>query len=288
MYVISFLVDNNMGPRQMINSDAYELPSTTFLAVVPANILGRMSIWTFVTAPFFENSLIDLIFSVIAVLIVGKWVSQLKWSNREFTQFIVYVNVISMVCSFFCLTFYIRTTLSIGLLRIQLNGFFAAISAFSVIAKMEIPENQIQLGLLPVAAKHLPAAGFVLSLLMSIMFRNPSHLLLSIFGIYFGWLYLRYYLVRETTIGHQTEDFTFASFFPFAVQPFINMVVTPIHSLVSRTPLLSLRGVSVPVPILPVTTTSPPSMKPLSDDAKRRIEAGNKAIDELLNPTTPK
>jgi hypothetical protein len=40
----------------------------------------------------------------------------------------------------------------------------------------------------------------------------------TFFGVIFGWIYLRFFQVRDGAVGDRSEAFSFASFFPEPLQ----------------------------------------------------------------------
>lgn len=250
--------------------------------------LGSLRFWTFFTSTFYENRIISLVFTVLAILVVGKWISNNKWSNREFIYFILYVAFLTPVSTFFVVIILGRITGSLRLFRTEMNGFTPVLSAFTMIARLEIPDTQISFFSFPLAGKHLTYAMILISFIFTVLFNNLTPLLFTLFGSYYGWLYIRFYLKKENVIGISNDEFSFSSFFPESLQKIINPVSNSFYYIFSY--ILNFRHdkTTTTLPLTNVLTSGntigqAPKQQLIAEEVKRRIETGNKEIDALLS-----
>jgi len=142
------------------------------------------------------------------------------------------------------------------------------VAASTVALKQLIPENQIKLfRSYNIKAKHLTAivvtGTFVLCLVGLL---GVYKLIMSLLGAYYGWLYLRFFQVRDKGIGDQNSAFSFQSFFPRQIQPFIGSVSTRVHKTFA--PIVARAHQSVPTS---VDEEDPSAISNVSeDDLERR------------------
>uniref|UniRef100_A0A7S2ZIV2 Uncharacterized protein n=1 Tax=Rhodosorus marinus TaxID=101924 RepID=A0A7S2ZIV2_9RHOD len=101
---------------------------------------------------------------------------------------------------------------------------------------------------------------------------------MSLLGAYYGWLYLRFFQVRDKGIGDQNSAFSFQSFFPRQIQPFIGSVSTRVHKTFA--PIVARAHQSVPTS---VDEEDPSAISNVSeDDLERRRQIAMKALNERL------
>lgn len=184
-----------------------------------------------------------------------------------------------------------RITGKLNLFRTEMNGFSPVLSAFTVLARLEIPDTQISFFSFPLLGKHLPYAMILISFIFTVLFIKLTPLLYSLFGIYYGWIYIRFYLKKEDSIGTLNDDFSFASFFPESTHRIITPISNIFYSIFSF--VLKIRNDGKTTTSLPVSQTQTngnvlgqtPKQQLISEEVKRRIETGNKEIDALLSKT---
>lgn len=64
----------------------------------------------------------------------------------------------------------------------------------------------------------MPAVFIGVTIVVSVLFRNLEHIPFVIYGVYFGWFYLRFLQKTGDSDGDRSEDFAFVTFFPSAMQ----------------------------------------------------------------------
>eukprot|EP01097_Dermamoeba_algensis_P002999 TRINITY_DN2206_c0_g1_i1.p2 TRINITY_DN2206_c0_g1~~TRINITY_DN2206_c0_g1_i1.p2 ORF type:complete len:143 (-),score=31.49 TRINITY_DN2206_c0_g1_i1:153-581(-) len=107
---------------------------------------------------------------------------------------------------------------------------------------------------------------------------QPSY---TFFGFLISWTYLRFFQVSGDIKGDHSDSFSFASFFPELLRPFVSLVSGVIYIIVSN------------IGIIPKTNrkdqhhTRPfvdPNVSSLSDpvDAERRRGLGMKAVESRI------
>ena len=56
------------------------------------------------------------------------------------------------------------------------------------------------------------------ALLIVVQVLDKANMLFALYGVVVGWVYLRFYQIRNGARGDPTESFGFQDFFPVAVQ----------------------------------------------------------------------
>lgn len=107
-------------------------------------------------------------------------------------------------------------------------GFQGGLGALLVGIKQSIPDKDItMLSFFQFKAKDLPSLYLVVILILGIVTGSTIKLFpLALFGSYAAWFYLRYFAYRSDSFlrGDPSAEFSFASFFPAAAQPFSNQI----------------------------------------------------------------
>jgi len=210
-------------------------------------------VWNLITSGYYENSLINLGFHVVALLLFGKYLEPI-WGSREFLKFIILVNALCGVATFFFMVFlYLVSRSEVLWFKIVLCGFSSVLAGFTVAMKQMVPEQEIKLLFaISVRVKSLP----LILLLVQVAFFTlgfPSETLpFMFFGIFISWIYLRFFQVKMDTVGDHSEAFSFASFFPEPIQPAMTILSNIIFNLLalckccSRTQVTTMQPVDTP------------------------------------------
>mmetsp|Transcript_599 Transcript_599/g.1008 ORF Transcript_599/g.1008 Transcript_599/m.1008 type:complete len:326 (-) Transcript_599:57-1034(-) len=193
------------------------------LALVAGNTFGsHYYVWNIFTSGYFQDSFIGGLFSVIGVLLIGKYLEPV-WGSKEFLKYIVIVNALSGIAMFFLLfTVYAVNSVQFEkVLFYPVCGFTPVLSAFAVAMKQLMPNHEISfLFAFQFKAKYVPVLFVLLSLLLSLIGGALQEVAYSFYGLIFGWMYLRFFKDNgDGTHGDSSPTFSFASFFPDVLSP---------------------------------------------------------------------
>jgi len=253
-------------------------------ALVPGNTIPpKFRIWNLVTAGFFEMSIIDVVLDSVAVLLFGKYLEPI-WSSKEFVRFILIVNTCCGVSTFIFMIFLYYFTGNLNLwFNTYLCGFHGALGGFTVAIKQLIPDQQISIfsPSLQVRARHLPGI-FLLTNVVFFLLRFPSESFpFAMFGLWFSWVYLRFYQKKSEVIGDRNESFSFASFFPDPLHKPIGIISTIIWTTWKLCCRCCIPGVTQ-------TTSTTDSSSTIDDpDTERRRAKALRALDQRMQQTKP-
>lgn len=123
-----------------------------------------------------------------------------------------------------------------------IQGSVALQGAFLVAFKQLVPEHTVAIlkGLVKIRVKHFPAIFLAGNTISGIVLGTDTALVLGWLGFLTSWVYLRFYkrqpdLLSASTggneiVGDASETFSFAAFWPDAVQPPIAAVASSVYN----------------------------------------------------------
>lgn len=120
------------------------------------------------------------------------------------------------------------------------TGSITLQAAFLVAFKQLVPEHTVSIykGVLKVRVKHFPAIFLLVNTLSGLVLGTDTALIFAWFGFMTTWIYLRFYKKQPDLTGTQTgmkgdasETFSFATFFPNAMQPPVAAVCDQMFNL---------------------------------------------------------
>jgi len=204
--------------------------STKFLALVPGYTISDIYVWNIVTAGFFNKFLLSSLFDSAILVIFGKNLEPI-WGSKEFLKFIMIINLLIGASTFLVVIILYIILRDENLLFAEVFGFSGMLASFSVAMKQLMPENQLPM-LCGLRIKHLPALSLVFSIFL---LSKPLLILFVLFGIIYGWIYLRFYQNKGNNIvGDMSDQFSFASFFPEPIQPTISTFSNFVFNLLRK------------------------------------------------------
>ncbi|KAF9419532.1 hypothetical protein BGZ94_009395 [Podila epigama] len=169
-------------------------------------------------------------------------------------------------------------------------GMTCIIAGFLVGFKQLVPEHLVTLwGIFSVRVKNLPCMFAVYFILESLFTRSQIHLLMAVYGLFIAWVYSRFFKMQDGIRGDRSETFSFASFFPEAVQPPVKSLSSIVFGILVRLRICSPLGFGATFQhdlenpqmsgmILPVS--QPASLRA---EAERRRALALKALDMRLH-----
>ena len=145
---------------------------------------------------------------------------------QEFVTFIAVINVATAVATFF--TAYVCYVLGMQWMMSQYyTGFLGVFGALTVALKQAKPEEELMMSFISLKVKHIPFLLVVSGVCVDFIVRNGPHAQAIatpeglapagsqcpylLYGMLFGWFYLRYYQVAEGWLGVYGLDKGFGS-----------------------------------------------------------------------------
>lgn len=255
-----------------------------------ALVAGRTipKFWNIFTSGLLETRLVTMTFNVMAVLILSKHIEPV-YGSKPYLKFLAIVLSCSGLCAFISvyLAYALDRNESSKLLFTEICGFHGVTAGMLVAVKQILPDSEVSIFKVPkLRVKHLASLYIVTACVISLVSKRIIATMPFVFGgTYSAWFYLRFLQPSSSDAsqkGDNSPDFSFASFYPRPVQPFIDKMA----GLAGR-----LVRLSHPAP-LSVTSTGPNAAPAAqSAEANRRRERGQRALEERLgksaNSTDP-
>lgn len=241
-------------------------PIVPYLTLVPSMFYYYP--WSLFTAAFVEQNIFAVVLNGATLFYAGKYLER-AWSSREFGKFILAVALIPNIL--IIPIYLIWAALTGSSLRgyalwsspddcdtscampadddlvlrslTQICGGVALQGSFLVAFKQLVPEHTVTIlkGIIKIRVKHFPAIFLLANTISGVLFGTDTAAVLSWLGLLTSWTYLRFYKHQPDLTGTSTdglglkgdasETFTFASFFPDAVQPPIAFVSDQVYAL---------------------------------------------------------
>ncbi|KAI9094922.1 hypothetical protein DFS34DRAFT_595424 [Phlyctochytrium arcticum] len=215
--------------------------------------------------------------------------------NREFVRFVAVVNVGAYVGVFFATVLEYAVTMdSSWLFTSQAHGMGALMSGFIIAFKQHeqtVPEHSIRiLNTISLRSKHLPSLYICLNFLLFALRIIHVQFFVVAFGTIVSWVYMRFFKRQEGIRGDRSETFSFASFFPDMLHPFIKPISNSVYKI-----FISLRCLPPVTNTLPLHATAgqgglsqppPNTTGPGYADTERRKAIALRALDMKLAGVT--
>ncbi|KAJ3289872.1 hypothetical protein HK104_007162 [Borealophlyctis nickersoniae] len=254
--------------------------TTPLLAVVPGSSLLYM--WTFATAGIFESSLVNLVINLLIFAGAGRYFEQ-AWGSREYVKAVAIISVSSYVLVFLALFVEYALTLNPDyIFATQANGFGAIIAGFLIAFKQAIPEHSLNIArVFSIRVKHLPSVYMTIYNVLFLLRIVHAELYIVTFGAVTSWVYIRFFKLQDGIRGDRSEAFSFASFFPDFLHPFIKPLSNSTFALFCRLGLCKPMG-----PTSALDGARSPTVPPLAGtdlaEAERRRALALRALDMRL------
>ncbi|KAF9389072.1 hypothetical protein CPB97_012035 [Podila verticillata] len=214
---------------------------TQLIAMVPVS--APYHPWTFATAPFYERSVLQFIINSAILLGCGKYLER-AWGSREFFKYLAVTSVGSMLALYItCLFEYTVRGNEDLLYGTTAYGMTCVLAGFLVGFKQLVPEHLVTLwGVFSVRVKNLPIIFASYLIIEALITRSQVQLLMAVYGMLISWVYSRFFKVQDGIRGDRSETFSFASFFPEAVQPPVKTLSNIVFGILVRLKVCSPLG----------------------------------------------
>eukprot|EP00298_Acanthocystis_sp_HF-20_P014367 c20745_g3_i1.p1 GENE.c20745_g3_i1~~c20745_g3_i1.p1 ORF type:complete len:234 (-),score=63.79 c20745_g3_i1:22-723(-) len=186
-------------------------------AMIPGSTLsGGFYFWNVLTGGYYEPNILGAILSSFGLL-VGGFVLERAWGSMAFLRFIVIVNAVSCLLTFFLVMGCFMITHDQSFLLAHVAGFKGVIGALTIAVKQLYLDSPKRIIIHPkflftLSTQHLPGAYLLTSFIEEcIIERNSEEFPLTICGLWVGWVYLRFYQKLNNSLppGDNRENFSF-------------------------------------------------------------------------------
>ncbi|XP_067620819.1 transmembrane protein 115 [Eurosta solidaginis] len=269
---------------------SYSETAVRVLSVTPGKILptAEFWIWTAFTFCFIELHWWEVLVDVTTVGLCGKMLEPL-WGQFEMFKFFALTNFgVSILTTIYYLFYYAITNNPSILFDVHIHGLAGYVAGICVAVRQIMPDHLIfktRWGKL--TNRNVPLTVLVASIIMwAVKLLDGTYPAMFGSGLIVAWIYLRFYQWHPNGRGDSSESFTFASFFPYVMQPVIGILVNPIYI-----GCLKLGVVKTPAPPRSSSLSSSLSSVSIqmhgadSHDIERRRQIALKALSERLKST---
>ncbi|KAG0088148.1 hypothetical protein BGZ93_010553 [Podila epicladia] len=173
----------------------------------------------------------------------GKYLER-AWGSREFFKYLAVTSVGSMLALYItCLFEYTVRGNEDLLYGTTAYGMTCVLAGFLVGFKQLVPEHLVTLwGVFSVRVKNLPIIFASYLIVEALITRSQVQLLMAVYGMLISWVYSRFFKVQDGIRGDRSETFSFASFFPEAVQPPVKTLSNIVFGILVRLKVCSPLG----------------------------------------------
>ncbi|KKY21416.1 putative rhomboid family protein [Phaeomoniella chlamydospora] len=246
-----------------------------YLTLVPSQCLFYP--WTFLTATFVEQNVFTLIVNGLAMFYGGKYLER-AWGSKEFGIFVLIVAVVPNLIIMPVYVLWAAISGNVDRALTQICGGITTQAAFLCAFKQLVPEHTVSLfkGFVKVRVKHFPAVFLVLNAVSGLIAGTDTAAILSWVGLLTSWTYLRFYKRQPDLSGTSTggeglrgdasETFSFATFFPDAIQPPIAAVTDQVYNV-----------------LVSIGACTPFSAEDIASGNERAAARGEAGLPSLLN-----
>lgn len=276
-------------------------PIVPYLTLVPSMFYYYP--WTILTATFVEQNIFTVLINGATVFYGGKYLER-AWGSKEFGKFILAIALIPNALMIVIYIFWGAVTGSSvrgyaswfssdddcttscampaddSIIRslTQICGGVALQASFLVAFKQLVPEHTVTIlkGIIKMRVKHFPAIFLLLNSISGIIFGTDTAAILAWLGLLTSWTYLRFFKYQPDLTGTSTnglgfkgdasETFTFATFFPDAIQPPIAFVTDQMYSF-----------------LVAVKVITPFSAEDIASSTENAVARGQAGLPSLLS-----
>ncbi|KAI8903755.1 hypothetical protein EDD86DRAFT_214159 [Gorgonomyces haynaldii] len=200
------------------------------------------------------------------------------WGKQEFVKTFA---IVSGLCQLTTLIFTFLTaivTLDYQRLFLPQSGMGGFIFGLTVSFKQTVPEHQVRLmGYNIVRVKHIPSIVLLLHLVLYIFGFITWTFFMHLSGLFWMWIYTRYYKYYGDRRGDRSETFSFISFFPDQFAQHLKPISTTVYTLLVKYKLLP------PLPPREQLERAEEGIPPQPiSDSDRRKQLALRALEERL------
>jgi len=255
--------------------------------ITPGKLLPpNFWLWTLITHSFLETRIFQALIDMIVILLYTKMLEPL-WGTVECALFYFIVTISAGICTtFFYFALFALNFKEMFIFQTTIYGMGGLIGGYIVAIKQIMPDTLLfSFGIFRMKQDDLPLLLLIVSVILYLVnLINLSRVAMIFFGIIISWIYLRFYQKHKNgTKGDQSNSFSFASFFPIIMQPFIAIVSNTIFDLLVRIKICKRppKRYNVGAPSH-ITISLPGGSTIDNSDAERRRQKALKALNERL------
>lgn len=255
-----------------------------YITVTPGYVMPpNFRVWTFITHPFIEMHIWDVLIDVSVLILCGKLLEPL-WGAMDMLIFFGIINTgVAIGTAFVYIGFYLVTKNEEYLFETYIYGLAGYIAGFSVAVKQAMPDHVLATSPFgKLRNTHIPLLLLFVTITLRLigLLEGPYPFMFG-FGILVSWIYLRFYQKHSNgNRGDMADNFGFASFFPSQLQPIVSIFANTIFFALVKIKVCKKPQRKYDVSSPSTITITLPGTDP--HDAERRRQVALKALNERL------
>jgi len=203
-----------------------------YLTLSPEALINSHHVWTVFTSWIIETNPIIGIFHIGYFFACGIFLEPIQ--PRVFIQYTLSVATLSILAGVLMQILSYYGTYSESLFITPVVGAAGVAAGHGVMISHLIPDKKIIPGV-GIPCRFIPFFSVLISAILTAsktIVRN-SHLGLTLCGIYFGWLYIRFYKTDPVTGIKGDPEFTIELFFPRPLRPLVALITSTLSGILN-------------------------------------------------------
>jgi len=217
-----------------------------YLTLSPEALIDSHHVWTVITSWLIETNPIIGIFHIGYFFACGIFLEPSQ--PKVFIRYTLSVATVSILCGVLMQTLSYYGTYAESSFVNPVIGAAGVAAGHGVMISHIIPDKKIIPGI-GIPCRFIPFFSVVISAILTATrtIVRSSHIGLTLFGIYFGWIYIRFYKTDPVTGVKGDPEFTFEFFFPRPLRPLVNLVTSTLLGILNFLGLLREEKATVPL-----------------------------------------
>jgi len=217
-----------------------------YLTLSPETLIDSHHVWTVVTSWLIETNPIIGIFHIGYFFACGIFLEPIQ--AQVFRRYTFGIATLSILAGVLLQTLSYYGTYAESSFVTPVFGGAGVAAGHGVMISHIIPDKKIIPGV-GIPCRFLPFFSLVISAVLtaSKMMVRSSHLSLTLSGIYFGWIYIRFYKTDTVTGIKGDPEFTLEMFFPRPLRPLVALLTSTLLGILNFIGLFRENKATVPL-----------------------------------------
>jgi len=203
-----------------------------YLTLSPKALIDSHHVWTVFTSWLVETNPIIGIFHICYFFACGIFLEPIQ--PKVFRRYTLGIATLSILAGVLMQILSYYGTYTDSSFVTPVFGAAGVAAGHGVMISHIIPDKKIIPGA-GIPCRFIPFFSLVISAVLtaSKMMVRSSHLGLTLFGIYFGWIYIRFYKTDPVTGIKGDPEFTLEIFFPRPLRPLVTLVTSTLLGILN-------------------------------------------------------
>jgi len=203
-----------------------------YLTLTPEALIDSHHVWTVVTSWLVETNPIIGIFHIGYFFACGIFLEPIQ--SKVFLRYTLGIATLPILAGVLMQILSYYGTYSESIFVTPVIGAAGVAAGHGVMISHLIPDKKIILGI-GIPCRFIPFFSVVISGLLTATrtIVRSSHIVLTLFGIYFGWIYIRFYKTEPVTGVKGDPEFIFELLFPRPLRPLVTLITSTLVGILN-------------------------------------------------------